>query len=210
MPLSVLVSPRTSTGAAIIQPCVTRSGFSCSLALAACGDPTSATDSASNSSITVRADGLLPVITPTVAGQLESRADGSARVLRPAPIDFLATARAIASATRPQFLTAKGRIIVTCTASAIPGVSLQILDSLTNVALLGSGTMRIRLTDGVQTDSLTATLISGWGGAVERAGTFSLTIDADGFLPWRQDGIVVTKGLCHVRQMRVIARLVRR
>ena len=126
MPLSVLVSPRTSTGAAIIQPCVTRSGFSCSLALAACGDPTSATDSASNSSITVRADGLLLELS------------------------------------------------------------------------------------GVQTDSLTTTLISGWGGAVERAGTFSLTIDADGFLPWRQDGIVVTKGLCHVRQMRVIARLVRR
>jgi hypothetical protein len=211
------------------------------ISLGACGNPTSAIDATSSSSITVRADGLpelsggnitvdgadslifrasiigspsdygTPVITSTVAGLLESRADGSARVLRPAQIDFSAMARAISSATRPQVLTATGRVIVTCTAVLTPGISIQILDSLTNAAPSGSGTMRLRLTDSVHTDSLTtATLISGWSGAAELAGTYSLTIDADGFLPWRQDGIVVQKLLCHVRQVRVVARLVRR
>ena len=71
--------------------------------------------------------------------------------------------------------------------------------------------MRIRLSDGVRTDSLITTMtIGGWGGAFERAGIFMATIDADGFFPWRQDGIVVTRGLCHVRTVRVTARLVRR
>jgi hypothetical protein len=152
-----------------------------------------------------------PTISAADASMIESRPDGSARVLRPADIAFTATATARSTRTRPAMLQATGRLVLTCTMVAYAGLSLQMVDSASGVAPSGLGVMRLKVTDGVYVDSLnTVTLIGSWASAWERAGTFIATVDADGYLPWRKDGIVVTRGLCHVRTTAVTARLVRR
>jgi len=153
--------------------------------------------------------------TPTIGAadptMIESRTDGSARVLRSASIALTATATARSSRTRPALLQATGTLAVACTMDARAGINLTMVDSVSGAAPSGPGAMRLKVTDGAYGDSLrTVTLIAGWGAAFERAGTYTATVDADGYLPWRKDGIVVARGLCHVRPVSVTARLVRR
>lgn len=153
--------------------------------------------------------------TPTISAadptMIESRPDGSARVLRSADIALIATATARSSRARPAMLQATGTLTVVCAMYAVAGVSLNMVDSVSGAAPSGPGVMRLKVTDGTYSDSLrTVTLINNWWAAMERAGTYTATVDADGYLPWRQDGIVVTRGLCHVRKVSVTARLVRR
>jgi hypothetical protein len=152
-----------------------------------------------------------PTISAADPAMIETRADGSARVLRLGEIALTATASARSSRTRPATLLATGRLSAVCTLEARAGVNLTIVDSLSGAGILGPGNIRLAVTDGVYTDSLRMTsFYSFWGAAYERSGTYTATVDADGFLPWRKDGIVVTRGLCHVRPTAVTARLVRR
>jgi len=216
-------------------------GITAALWCAACGSLTRAADSTSQSYIDLRIDrgmaingqninyvaGDSLVIRATVIGDsgayapptitaadpttLEIRPDGSARVLRPATIALTATAAAKSPRTQPAVLHASGTLSLACTMEARAGVSVTIVDSVSGVAPSGLGVMRLKVTDGAYSDTLTTvTLIGFWGSAYERAGTYTATVDADGYLPWRNDGLVVTRGLCHVRPTSVTARLVRR
>jgi hypothetical protein len=154
--------------------------------------------------------------TPTVSAadptMIERRSDGSARVLHPSTLVLSATAAAKSPRTRPAMLETTGTLTLVCTMEMRAGITLTLLDSVSGVQLSGTGDVRLKVTDGMYTDSLrtVVVLIGFWGGAYERAGTYTATVDADGYLPWRKDGIVVTRGLCHVRTVSVIARLVRR
>jgi len=153
--------------------------------------------------------------TPTISAAdpttIEVRPDGSARALRPATLVLSATAAAKSSRTRPAMLQATGTLSLACTMEARAGINVGIVDSVSAAAPSGLGVMRLKVTDGTYSDSLrTVTLLGNWASAWERSGSFTATIDADGYLPWRKDGIVVTRGLCHVRPTSVTARLVRR
>ena len=154
--------------------------------------------------------------TPTVSAadptMIERRADGSARVLHPATLVLTATAAARSLRTRPAMLQATGTLTLACTMEARAGITLTLVDSTTGVPLSGPGDMRLMVTDGMYRDSLrtVVALVGFWGAAYERVGTYTATVDAEGYLPWRRDGIVVTRGLCHVRPVGVIVRLVRR
>lgn len=211
------------------------------LSCAACSSLTGATDSTSDSYVSLRADpgpllnganitsvaGDSLILRATVVGDpdsyetptvsaadptmIESRSDGSARVLRPATLVLTAIAAAKSSRTRPATLRATGTLSLACEMYAAAAVNLAIVDPSAGVALSGLGVMRLKVTDGAYSDSLrTVTLINYWWAALERAGTYTATVDADGYQPWRKDGIVVTRGLCHVRPVSVTARLVRR
>lgn len=153
--------------------------------------------------------------TPSVSAadptMIVRRSDGSARVLRPATLALTATATAKSSRTRPAVLEATGTLTLLCQMYAAAGVTLTLVDSVSGAAPSGPGTVLLKVTDGTYSDSLrTLTLIGFWGAAFERVGTYTATVDADGYQPWRKDGIVVTRGLCHVRPVSVTARLVRR
>ncbi len=151
-----------------------------------------------------------PAITAADPTMIESRPDGSARVNRQAAIALSATAAARSTRTRPAILHAAGTLTLVCQAYAAAGVNLTIVDSASGTAVSGTGVMRLKVTDGRFVDSLrTVTLIPHWGAAFERAGTYTATVDADGYQHWRKDGIVVTRGLCHVRPVSVTARLAR-
>lgn len=154
----------------------------------------------------------MPTVSAADPTMIEVRPDGSARVLHPSTLVLTATAAARSLRTRPAMLQATGTLTLACTMEARAGITLTLVDSTTGVPLSGPGDMRLMVTDGMYRDSLrtVVALIGFWGGAYERVGTYTATVDADGYQPWRKDGIVVTRGLCHVRPVSVTARLVRR
>ena len=43
--------------------------------------------------------------------------------------------------------------------------------------------------------------------AGERAGTYTISIEAEGYLEWRREGVRVTADRCHVRTVEIIAEL---
>ncbi len=152
-----------------------------------------------------------PVVSAVDPSLVEARADGSVRLLRPGATTFAATAAARSTRTTPRLLSATGSLSIVCTMEARAGINLTIVDSLSGVAVAGPGAMRLAVTDGAFADSLrTVTMFGLWGAAYERAGTYTATVDADGYLPWRRDGLIVPRGLCHVIPISVTARLVRR
>ncbi|MBA4072945.1 MAG: hypothetical protein C0497_14060, partial [Gemmatimonas sp.] len=88
--------------------------------------------------------------------------------------------------------------------------AVTVRDSITGATVSGSGAMRLHATNGVARDSLRLpTLVGSWATAWKTPGTWTVSIDAEGYHPWRQDGLVVTKGLCHMRPVAVTARLQR-
>ena len=134
----------------------------------------------------------IPTVTAADPTMVETRPDGSARVLHPSTLVLSATAAAKSSRTRPSLLRAAGTLTLACTMEARAGITLTLVDSATGVQLSGPGDMRLKVTDGTYTDSLRTlvVLIGFWGGAYERAGTYTATVDADGYQPWRRDGII--------------------
>ena len=45
--------------------------------------------------------------------------------------------------------------------------------------------------------------------AFERAGTYAVTVHADGYKDWSKTGVVVTKDVCHVIGVALSARMVK-
>jgi hypothetical protein len=46
-----------------------------------------------------------------------------------------------------------------------------------------------------------------YGLAYERAGTYTVTVEQQGYRPWSRSGVRVTKDECHVRGVSITARL---
>lgn len=153
----------------------------------------------------------VPAITATDPAVLESRADGTAAVRRAGELNLSIIALPKVVSPRTPVLSANTRLRLLCTLEMRAGLSLALEDSMSGQPLSGTGSMRLRATSPVFTDSLVApTLIAGWSTAWERPGTYSVTADVDGYQPWRRDGIAVSSGLCHVITQRVVAKLQRR
>ena len=104
-------------------------------------------------------------------------------------------------------------VAVVCTTEARAGLTLTVSDSITGVAT-GITSLSISARSGSVRDSVFyptvpagAALVQGL--AYERAGTWDIRVNADGFRPWAALGVVVTADLCHVVGVPLAARLVR-
>jgi hypothetical protein len=94
-----------------------------------------------------------------------------------------------------------------CTDEARPALIVEIRDSVTN-APAGMGA-RVIARDGAYADtgSVLGAEGSRAGLAHEREGTYTVTVEKDGYRPWTRNGIRVTKDACHVRTVSVPALL---
>lgn len=157
------------------------------------------------------ADYGVPAISATDTAALVLRQDGSAVVRRTGELNLTVTARPKVPSARSPLLSANARLYVVCTLEMRPGIRLTLQDSASGQPLSGTGTLRLRVTSPTFADSLIAPmLISAWASVWERADTYSLTADVDGYQPWRRDGIAVSRGICHVMTQPVVAKLQRR
>lgn len=81
-----------------------------------------------------------------------------------------------------------------CTLEAVYGVNVSLMDAagepITDAVLV--------LTDGDYQETMEALRPGDYAGAVERAGDYSLSIDAAGFAPVMLEGLRVLSGRCHV------------
>lgn len=101
-----------------------------------------------------------------------------------------------------------------CTAIAVAGVNLTIVDSLTNAPAAFTG-LWARAREGTYVDSTTFMLTNPSTGAVttalayERKGTYVVTVKANGYQEWTKSGVTVTSDVCHVIPVQLTAKLVR-
>lgn len=153
-----------------------------------------------------------PVLSSNDTSAVTMRPDGTAALRRIGPtFTFRATARALSSRTRPALLADSGKLVPICAAFARAGLNIAIRDSVTGAAVSGSGLMRLFATNGTAVDSLRLPgVLANWSTAWERPGTWTVTIDTDGYARWQQGGLIVTQGLCHVAAVAVTARLQRK
>lgn len=97
-----------------------------------------------------------------------------------------------------------------CDQSVTPGLVVVVLDAATGEPAADGAVGIAR--DGAYVDTLRvfesrdgrATSLAG---ADERAGRYTVVVQKTGYAPWQQDGLTVREGECHVRQIRVTARL---
>lgn len=106
-----------------------------------------------------------------------------------------------------------------CTTEAVPGIRVEVLDSITGAPVRGH--LRIVARDGSETfefDSRTEVVLppgidpdtlvfSPVFLAYEQAGTYDVTADAEGYRPWQRTDVRVRRGECHVQTAEVTALL---
>lgn len=96
-----------------------------------------------------------------------------------------------------------------CTTDVRPALRVDVRDSSTN-APAGAGAL-IVARDGAFADTVLvpahAAGASPYHLAHERAGTYAVTVERDGYRPWSRTGVRVTKDGCHVRTVELTARL---
>jgi hypothetical protein len=94
-----------------------------------------------------------------------------------------------------------------CTMEARPGITVVVLDSATN-APVGEGA-RIIATDGAFAD--TVVTVADYGGPYgfvhERAGSYTVRVEKEGYQSWSTSDVRVIRGDCHVHTTSVAARL---
>jgi len=96
-------------------------------------------------------------------------------------------------------------IPVSCTMNEIAGIVLFIVDS-TDGPFRAPVTTTLRDGPFSQTIAFPATYgLDHRYLAYERAGTYSITLDAPGYKTWRRDNVVVARGDCHVKPVSVTA-----
>ena len=93
-----------------------------------------------------------------------------------------------------------------CTTQAVPGIMVQVLDSLTGAP--AGRNARIIARAGTVADTANFTEFDGpYPLAFERSGTYAVTVEQQGYRLWSRTGIRVTKDECHVRTVSLTARL---
>ncbi len=91
-----------------------------------------------------------------------------------------------------------------CTELYAYGVSATVTDARTGRTISGAV---LTLTDGAYTETMQPFPSGGYVGAGERAGTYTLTTVADGYVSKTIEDIVVTADVCHVIGVHVDVRL---
>lgn len=153
-----------------------------------------------------------PVLSASNPTAVRIDGDGSLVLLSLGTSHIIATAHALSPSQDPQVLRDSVTISIVCTAEMLAGLNVVVRDSVTGTPAAVGATLRA--ISGTWRDSLVvpASWVGyvGWGTAWERAGTYTVTVDRDGYLPWRRDSIVVPRDLCHVTGQVVDVRLVPR
>ena len=97
-----------------------------------------------------------------------------------------------------------------CTQEARPAVAVYVKDSVTNAGTASGASLVVR--EGSYEDSVAAPVgmdNSPLGAAVERAGTYQVTVTKTGYATWVKSNVRVTKDLCHVNTVTLTALLQR-
>jgi hypothetical protein len=100
-----------------------------------------------------------------------------------------------------------GDDLVACTEEARSGLAVTVRDSATGVALTNG--VEVVARDGAYADTARSSLIASgvYSLAVERAGTYDVTVDHPAYRQWRQAGVQVTADACHVQTVNLLARM---
>lgn len=101
---------------------------------------------------------------------------------------------------------------VTCTTEAVPALHVVVSDARTGAFVSGGYTVVARA--GAFADSVSVPEDGGWWDpargvslAHERAGRYEVAVRKAGYAEWGRNGVRVTRDECHVRTVRLEARL---
>lgn len=96
-----------------------------------------------------------------------------------------------------------------CTEEAVFGLTVTVRDSVSGLPA-GQGSVVVAR-DGTYEETLQEILVDEltFVGAVERAGTYRVTVTRSGYQAWVREGVVVGAGFCHVTPALVEVRLQR-
>jgi hypothetical protein len=103
---------------------------------------------------------------------------------------------------------------VVCTTEIVPGIVVTVREVGTGVPLAQEATGTVReggyvgplLPHEATSSDASAPLVS-LRGADERPGTYEVRVEREGYLPWFQTGVRVTRGRCHVQTVHLHADL---
>lgn len=91
-----------------------------------------------------------------------------------------------------------------CTAEARPGIAITVEHSTTADSIQGALAIA---EDGAFVDSARSGVAGVAGLAYERPGTYEVSVQKDGFSTWSRSSVEVTEGECHVKTVRLTAKL---
>jgi hypothetical protein len=94
-----------------------------------------------------------------------------------------------------------------CTTDVRPGITVTTVDAATGQPVSTRGTVVATEGSFVDTATFFSTPSPTYALAFERAGTYTVTVEVPGYIPFRLDGVVVSKGECHVETVSVTATL---
>ena len=97
---------------------------------------------------------------------------------------------------------------VVCTRDFRYGLTVHVVDSLTNTSAAAGAKLVIR--EGTFVDSATTVFPGSTDALVsagERAGTYTVTVSKAGYKDWVKAGVVITKDECHVIGVSLTAKL---
>ena len=96
---------------------------------------------------------------------------------------------------------------VACTTEARPAISVDVRDSTTGARIGRNAIVVARQGTFVDTAFSTSVFDGPHGLAHERTGTYTVTVDQQGYRQWSRALVRVTKDECHVRTVELVARL---
>lgn len=97
---------------------------------------------------------------------------------------------------------------IVCTTEAVPAIELTAQNAESGdpvadaLAVAAEGTFA----DSMQTRMFGGEALAHL--ALERSGTYEVSVEKDGFLTWEESGVEVDEGVCHVETVSLAARLV--
>lgn len=96
-----------------------------------------------------------------------------------------------------------------CTEEARSGLSVTVRDSVSGAPITEGA--EVVATDGTYADTARSSLIASgvYALAVERPGTYQVTVDHPAYRRWLRSGVTVTADECHVQTVSLLARLQR-
>jgi hypothetical protein len=121
-------------------------------------------------------------------------------------VGCLAIVGALAACTERPSTAAEPTVPPSCTMNEVPGISLFVVDSIDG-PFRGPVTATLREVGGFsQTIAFPATYgLDQRYLAYERAGNYSITLEAPGYKPWRRENVTVANQGCHVKTVFVTA-----
>lgn len=94
---------------------------------------------------------------------------------------------------------------IVCSKELRAGLAISVTEAGSGRSLADAATVTIRA-DG-ETETLRANRNGVFSGAFEQPGRYDVTVEAEGYETWQQENVVVTADECHVKTVRLDARL---